>query len=121
MLAVETAGALGEKGLQALENFIRFDAVNVGQLFDRGKPLVDVVRVGARKVGLLFSRAQKVLVVLGRRVVAGDIRRDGNVIVVIGDQARRVVHATKRTCGGGHGGGGGADDKAGTRSRRGDT
>ena len=119
VLAVETAGALGEKGLHALENFFMFDTVNVGQLFDRGKPLVDVVRVGAREVGLLFSCAQKVLVVLGRRVVAGDVRRDGNIIVVIGDQARRIVYTTEGTYGGGHGGGGRADDKAGTRNRRG--
>ena len=119
MFAIEAAGALGEEGLHALENFIRVDAVDVGQFFDRGEPLVDVVRVGSREMGLLFSRAQKVLVVLGRRVVAGDVRRDGNIIVFIGDQARRIVHTTEGTYGGGHGGGGCADDKAGTRNRRG--
>ena len=77
MLAVEPASALGEEGLQPSKDFVDIRAMRVGHFFNGDQPLVDVARVRAGEDQRLLGRTQKVLVVLGGGLGAGDVGTDG--------------------------------------------
>ena len=120
----KSPSALGEEGLQALENLVGIHAMGVGEFFNRGKPLVHVVGVVTAKRGLFFGSAQEVLVVLARGVVTRDVRDHGPDIIVLGDQARRGASVGRGAGDGGVGGRGARDSKSerawrgGARRRR---